>query len=61
MSYQAHRSPTNPRLFSLHEQYAEKAAVEAHRTTPHCRRPVLEEAVSLRDSHKHAFYETTDG
>ena len=33
--YQAHRSPDNPRLFYLYEQYDDQAALDAHRAAPH--------------------------
>jgi len=33
--YQAHRSPEEPRHFFLYEQYADEAALAAHRSSPH--------------------------
>jgi quinol monooxygenase YgiN len=33
--YQAHRSPTDPHLFFLYEQYVDAAGYEAHMATPH--------------------------
>jgi quinol monooxygenase YgiN len=35
LMYVAHRSTTEPRRFFLYEQYADQAALDAHRTTPH--------------------------
>jgi quinol monooxygenase YgiN len=33
--YQAHQSLSEPRRFFLYEQYADEAAVKAHRESPH--------------------------
>ena len=33
--YQAHRSPEDPRLFFLYEQYDDQAALDAHRASEH--------------------------
>jgi quinol monooxygenase YgiN len=33
--YQVHRSPEEPRHFFLYEQYADDAALAAHRASPH--------------------------
>jgi quinol monooxygenase YgiN len=33
--YRAHRSPENPRLYFLYEQYDDEAAFQAHRETSH--------------------------
>ena len=35
LMYVAHRSLTEPRRFFLYEQYADQAALDAHRATPH--------------------------
>ncbi len=33
--YRPHRSTTDPELFIFYEQYADEAALEAHRKAPH--------------------------
>ena len=35
MLYQVNRSTEDPDVFLLYEQYADQAALEAHRATPH--------------------------
>ena len=36
VTYQVHKHKTDPRRFFIYEQYKDDAALEAHRTTPHC-------------------------
>ena len=43
--YQAHRSPENPRLYFLYEQYDDEAGYEAHMASEHFTRLVKEEAI----------------
>ncbi len=43
--YQAHRSPTDPNLFFLYEQYVDEAGYEAHMATPHFEQYVKGEAI----------------
>ena len=57
--YQAHRSPENPRLFYLYEQYVDEAGYQAHMDTEHFTRLVKEEAIpEVLESREREFYET---
>ena len=56
--YQAHRSPTDPNLFFLYEQYVDEAGYEAHMATPHFEQYVKGEAIPNLESRERAFYET---
>jgi quinol monooxygenase YgiN len=58
--YQAQRSPENPRIFFLYEQYVDAAGYEAHMATPHFERYVRGEAIPNLESRERAFYETID-
>jgi quinol monooxygenase YgiN len=58
--YQAHRSPDDPRLFFLYEQYEDAAGYEAHMATPHFEEYVRGEAIPRLESRERAFYETMD-
>jgi quinol monooxygenase YgiN len=57
--YQAHRSPENPRLFFLYEQYEDEPGYEAHMASEHFTRLVKEEAIpDILESREREFYET---
>ena len=56
--YQAHRSPDDPRLFFLYEQYVDEAGYQAHMATPHFERYVRGEAIPNLENRERAFYET---
>jgi quinol monooxygenase YgiN len=57
--YQAQRSPENPRLFFLYEQYADEAGYEAHMSSEHFTRLVKEEAIpDVLEAREREFYET---
>jgi quinol monooxygenase YgiN len=56
--YQAHRSPTDPNLFFLYEQYVDEAGYEAHMATPHFEQYVKGEAIPNLVSRQRALYET---
>ncbi len=58
--YQAHRSPDDPQLFFLYEQYVDQAGYEAHMATPHFEQYVRGEALPNLESRERAFYETID-
>lgn len=58
--YQAHRSPGDPQLFFLYEQYIDQAGYEAHMATPHFEQYVRGEAIPNLESRERAFYETID-
>ena len=56
--YQCHRSPEDPRLFYLYEQYADEAGYQAHQDSEHFQRLVVGEAIPHLESRERAFYET---
>ena len=56
--YQSHRSPEDPRLFYLYEQYEDEAGYQAHQDTEHFQRLVVGEAIPHLESRERAFYET---
>ena len=56
--YQAHRSPDDPRLFYLYEQYVDEAGYEAHMNSEHFQRLVVGEAIPNLESRERAFYDT---
>jgi quinol monooxygenase YgiN len=56
--YQAHRSPDDPCLFFLYEQYTDEAAYEAHMATPHFERYVKHEAIPNLESRERHFFVT---
>ncbi|HWT25055.1 MAG TPA: putative quinol monooxygenase [Solirubrobacteraceae bacterium] len=57
--YQAHRTPDDPRLFLLYEQYADEAAYEAHMESEHFTRLVKGEAIpELLAAREREFYTT---
>jgi quinol monooxygenase YgiN len=57
--YQAHRSPEDPRLFYLYEQYADEAGYQAHMDSEHFTRLVKGEAIpELLEDRERAFYTT---
>ena len=56
--YQAHRSPEDPRLFFLYEQYEDEAGYEAHMASEHFTRLVKGEAIPNLASRDREFYET---
>jgi quinol monooxygenase YgiN len=60
-AYQPHRSPDDPRLFFLYEQYADESGYQAHMDSEHFTRLVKEEAIPhLLESRERAFYVTLD-
>jgi quinol monooxygenase YgiN len=60
LQYQAQVAVDDPRLFFLYEQYADAAAVEAHRSTPHFQRHVMGEAIPSLESREVKVFETLD-
>jgi quinol monooxygenase YgiN len=57
--YQVHRSPENPRLFYLYEQYVDQAGYEAHMDSEHFTRLVKGEAIpELLEAREREFFET---
>jgi len=58
--YQAHRSPEDPRVFFLYEQYADEAGYQAHMATPHFDEHIKGEAIPRLETRERAFYITID-
>ncbi len=58
--YQSHRSPDDPNVFFLYEQYRDAAGYEAHMASPHFEQYVRGEAIPNLESRERAFYETID-
>ncbi len=58
--YQAHRSPEDPRLFFLYEQYDDEAGFRAHTKTRHFEEYVRGQALARLESRERAFYLTMD-
>lgn len=56
--YQAHRSPENPAVFFLYEQYENEDAYRAHMETPHFKEHILGEAIPRLERRDRAFYQT---
>jgi quinol monooxygenase YgiN len=58
--YQAHRSPEDPKVFFLYEQYDDEAGYQAHMATDHFETYVRGEAIPRLESRERAFYVTLD-
>jgi quinol monooxygenase YgiN len=57
--YQAHRSPENPQLFYLYEQYEDEAGYESHMASEHFTRLVKGEAIpELLAAREREFFQT---
>ena len=56
--YQPHRSPDDPRLFYLYEQYADEAGYQAHQDSEHFQRLVKREAIPHLESREREFFTT---
>jgi quinol monooxygenase YgiN len=57
--YQAHRSPEDPRLFYLYEQYVDEAGYQAHMDSEHFTRLVKGEAIpEILEAREREFFET---
>jgi quinol monooxygenase YgiN len=57
--YQAHRSPEDPRLFYLYEQYSNEAGYHAHMDSEHFTRLVKGEAIpEILEAREREFFET---
>jgi quinol monooxygenase YgiN len=56
--YQAHRTPDDPNLFYLYEQYVDRGGYEAHMATPHFEKYVRGEAIPNLESRDREFFET---
>src|SRR5947208_17141408 len=58
--YQAHRSPDDPNVIFLYEQYADEAAYPAHPASEHFKTYVVGECFPRRESSERAVYETLE-
>ncbi len=56
--YQAHRSPEDPRVFFLYEQYADEAAFQAHVDAPHFKQIALGDAIPRLAARERQFLQT---
>jgi quinol monooxygenase YgiN len=56
--YQAHRSPDDPNVIFLYEQYADEAAYQAHADSEHFKTYALNDIFPRRESSERAIYET---
>ena len=59
--YHANRSTENRDLFLLYEHYADQAALEAHRNTPHFQEIIEGTIVPLLDKRERELYEQVVG
>jgi quinol monooxygenase YgiN len=58
--FQAHRSPEDPRVFFLYEQYDDEAGYQAHMETEHFEKYVRGRIIPRLESRERAFYVTMD-
>ena len=58
--YQAHRSPDDPLVFFLYEQYHDEAGYQAHMATAHFERYIKGDAIPRLEKRERAFYTTLD-
>jgi quinol monooxygenase YgiN len=56
--YQGHRSPDDPQLFYLYEQYVDEEGYQAHQDTEHFQRLVVGEAIPNLESRERSFFQT---
>jgi len=54
--YHANRSTENPNVFLLYEHYADQAALEAHRVTPHFKEIIEGTIVPLLELRQRELY-----
>jgi quinol monooxygenase YgiN len=58
--YIAHRDPEDPRVFTMYEQYRDKAAFEEHGQTEHFKALAAGQLFPLMEERERTFYETFD-
>jgi quinol monooxygenase YgiN len=56
--YHANRSADNPDIFLLYEHYADQAALDAHRNTPHFKEIIEGSIAPLLDNRVREFYQS---
>ena len=57
LMYLVHQSPTERRRFFLYEQYADQAALDAHRAAPHFQQHVVKGVFPFVESREPVAYE----
>jgi quinol monooxygenase YgiN len=58
LMYQAHRDPSDPRVFLLYEQYVDEAAYRAHGESAHFKRHGHGNALPRLQDRERSFYVT---
>ena len=58
LSWIPHRSPEDPKVFYIYEQYADEAAYTAHTDTEHFQRDGFGDAIPRLEERRREFYET---
>jgi quinol monooxygenase YgiN len=58
--YVVHRSPDNPCIFFMYEQYKDESGYQAHLATPHFEQYGRQEGIPNLESRDREFYETLD-
>jgi quinol monooxygenase YgiN len=58
--FEVARSTEEPRTYVLYEQYEDEVAFQAHRTSEHFKRYVLDDAVNRLEGRSATFYESLD-
>ncbi|HXD67835.1 MAG TPA: putative quinol monooxygenase [Solirubrobacteraceae bacterium] len=58
LMYEAHRDPSDPRVFLLYEQYADEDGYRAHGESEHFTRLGHGDAIPRLESRERSFYET---
>ena len=61
LMYQVNRSKENQDVFLLYEQYADEAALEAHRTTQHFKEIIEGTIVPMLDKREREFFDLVVG
>jgi quinol monooxygenase YgiN len=58
LMYEAHRDPSDPRVFLLYEQYADEDGYRAHGESEHFTRLGHGDAIPRLEARERSFYET---
>ena len=58
--YQALRSPEDPRVFFLYEQYVDENGYKTHLETDHFAKHIKDDAIPRLESRERAFYVSLD-
>jgi quinol monooxygenase YgiN len=60
LMYEAHRDPSDPRVFLLYEQYVDEDGYKAHGESEHFQEYGFGTAIPLLESREREFYVTLD-